>query len=905
MRWWAHRPLTRLQKFSLLGVLCILGITVAVTASVATFLSRELVKRDAEVTADLIRTLFTRTIPASYFSEFLAPDRTLYEKTFAEIAATARVEQVKVWDAQGRILWSDNATLIGRRFSNNPHLQVALQGEIQAEIIRPWKEEHGWALRSFDRLEEIYVPIRYSQAGPVVGVLEIYRNPSALFAALDRGPAVVWILGGGGGLLLCLSLFVILQCSSYARTLEERVAERTRELSERASDMSMLYTVSSTINKSLDIQTILDRALERILEAKGFDGGWIGLHSRQGEGCPVVASRGMSEQAARDLARKSSPDEAFEQIIRTGKPVLISDEAGESSDQEFRSMALLPIQLRDRPIGTLVVACRNCYRFTSEDIQLLSSVVQQIGAAVGNAQLYAATHRREREARILYDTTLRLATQTDRESLLRVIVEGAIEITSASCGGIGQLVGEEIVLRPLGPLTLPPGEATIRFPLDGSIAGLTYRTGEPRIVNDMNLCPCALPVREAAKACGIRNFICVPLKAKNATLGVIEVINKREDAAFTQDDLRLLSTFASHAAIVIDNARLFQEMKATKEYLENLIDASVDAIVTLNPRGIVTFVSEGGQRMVGYREEDLLGTSVRSYWAKGRTDFRAFRKLLGDKGRVQNYETELSADDSRVVSVNISASLLRDGAGQVAGILAVLKDVTGLRKLQEQMLRSERLAAAGLLAAGVAHEVGNPLACISSLAQVLHAQAPDPKLQRGLADIQTHVGRIQKIVQDLTHLARPTSFQFRASSLNDIIENAVALARHNPAARRMKITTTLDPAFPQARVAPDQLLQVFLNLILNAADAKGDLTVQAVADGSSARVIFTDSGQGMSADKLRRLFDPFYSAKDGHEHLGLGLFVSHEIIRQHGGTFHVESEPGRGSAFTVVLPLEQ
>ena len=237
-------------------------------------------------------------------------------------------------------------------------------------------------------------------------------------------------------------------------------------------------------------------------------------------------------------------------------------------------------------------------------------------------------------------------------------------------------------------------------------------------------------------------------------------------------------------------------------------------------------------------------------------------------------------------------------------MLAVVKDVTSLRRLHEQIVRSERLAAAGLLAAGVAHEVGNPLTCISSLAQVLIARASDAAIRQGLENIEVHVGRIERIVQDLTRLTRPTPATLRETSVRDLVDTAMSLARHNPVVRRMRVESVVDPALPLVRVAPDHLVQVFLNLILNAADAGGKLSVRASSAGSTIRVNFEDSGCGMTAEQIRHLFDPFHSTKNGDNHMGLGLYVSHEIVRQHGGDMLVESQPGAGSTITVVLPLE-
>lgn len=849
--------------------------------------------------------------------------------------------------------------------------------------------------------------------------------------------------------------------------LEHHVNDRPR----KTQALSTLYAISSTLNQSLEIREILQCALDGLVVAEGYDGGWVHLRPDEAGDAPLVVSRGVSHQVIGRLAARAAT------VATSGQPCVIdvdetasAPERGHDRSDAVRALLLIPICVGDRPLGTLSLASRDRQRFRPDDLALVSAVGRQIGVAVANAGLYATAREREREARnlyeatrhlveqtdldslltailegavsiirgsyggvgfpdgedivirrlvtggvpgptvirhkiseslagftyvsgrpqmvndalqdphvnhgvaralgmrsvvcsplqiggrvtgvlfvcnkeagpftdrdlmlltafanhaavalenarlradalkrereasILYHTSTRLHGQTDLEALLTTIIEGAVEITAAECGGIGRLVGEEIVLRPLVGFALPPEQAEVRLPVAASAAGLTYATGEAVIVNDLDLSPCALPVREAARSYGIRTFLCAPLKVNaNTSVGVIKVCNKKGGAPFSGDDLRLLSTFATHAAMAIENAWLFQEMKGTKEYLENLIESSVDGIIALSRLGVIRFLSQGARRMLGYREEDVLGTSVRRYWARGARDFRAFRRLLAGRGRLQNYETELLTAAGGVLAANISASRLVNAAGEVTGILAVVRDVTSLRKFHQQMVRSERLAAAGLLAAGVAHEVGNPLTCISSLSQVLVARSSDPDIRHGLEDIQVHVGRIEKIVQDLAQLTRPAARQIGGTSLPELVQSAVKLARHSPAARTMKIETTFDPDLPPAPVARDQILQVFLNIILNAADAGGDLTIRTVSAGDTVRVVFQDTGRGMGAEELRRLFDPFYSTKDTERHMGLGLFVSHEIVRQHGGTLLAESQPGAGSTVNVTLPVD-
>jgi len=722
-----YRRLSVPQRFALLSFFCVLAITVLVCAASSAVLRRQLVVHDGAVISDLASRLFTSSVPPEFFAVPSGAPPAGAER-LREFARSEQVVRFMVYDAGGWVLWSDDASLTGHRFGENTKVAAALRGETIAEIDHPGAEGHHSTLRGFPRLEEVYVPVRYQSNGPIVGVIELYRAPATLFAVLDRGVVVVWVLGGIAGAVLYL---------------------------------------------------------------------------------------------------------------------------------------------------TLVTVAWNCYR---TQIRL-------------EGELY--------EARVLYKTIGRFGELTDCDALLTAIVEGAVSLTRAAYGGTGFPDGDDMVMR---RLVAREQGAVVRLKKAECLAGLTFTSGAPQIANDA--AQDSRVNRASARSLGVRNLACVPLQHRGRVIGVLFVGNK-EVGPFTEQDVVRLRAFAHHAAVALENARLLRETRNAKEYLENLIASSVDAIVTVDQLGRITFVSKGGQRMFGYDDGELIGRPVRALWACGSRDFRTFRTRLLRAGRVENYETELTMGTGARLVVNISASFLSGAAGEVSAVLAVVKDVTSLRRLHEQIVRSERLAAAGLLAAGVAHEVGNPLTCISSLAQFLLARAPDPAIREGLESIEVHVERISRIVQDLTRLTRPAPATLREASVGNLVDTAVNLARHNPAVRRMKMDSAVDPALPAVRVAPDHLVQVFLNLILNAADSGGNLTIRAARTGGAIRVIFDDTGCGMTAEEMRRLFDPFHSTKDNERHLGLGLFVSHEIVRQHGGDLLVASEPGVGSTVTVVLPMER
>src|SRR5258705_8402837 len=213
------------------------------------------------------------------------------------------------------------------------------------------------------------------------------------------------------------------------------------------------------------------------------------------------------------------------------------------------------------------------------------------------------------------------------------------------------------------------------------LAGLTFTSGVPQVANDAVLD--SRVNRTSARSLGVRNLACVPLQHRGRVIGVLFVGNKKA-GPFTEQDVVRLRDFAPHAAVALENARLLRETKNTKEYLENLIASSVDAIVTLDPLGRITFVSKGGQRMFGYDDGGMIGRPVRALWACGPRDFRAFRARLVRSGRVENHETELAMAKGARLCVNISASFLRGAAGGGDGVLPLVIGVPSPRRRHQQ-----------------------------------------------------------------------------------------------------------------------------------------------------------------------------------------------------------------------------
>src|SRR6056297_2514241 len=223
---------------------------------------------------------------------------------------------------------------------------------------------------------------------------------------------------------------------------------------------------------------------------------------------------------------------------------------------------------------------------------------------------------------------------------------------------------------------------------------------------------------------------------------------------------------------------------------------------------------------------------------------------------------------------------------------------------EEQIQQSERLATVGHMAAGVAHEVGNPLTAISSLVQVCQRKTDDPFMQDQLKKVRDHIQRITKIVRDLVDFSRPSSLKTEMMNVNEIIKSAVGLLKHDARCRSVTFNMDLSSQIPRNEGVPDHIHQVVVNILLNAVDAmkgmknaKVDITTW--QEENFTKIAIEDIGEGIPDRELNRIFEPFFTTKEVGSGTGLGLSVSHGIINKTGGSIDVESTYGEGTSFII------
>ncbi len=299
-------------------------------------------------------------------------------------------------------------------------------------------------------------------------------------------------------------------------------------------------------------------------------------------------------------------------------------------------------------------------------------------------------------------------------------------------------------------------------------------------------------------------------------------------------------------------------------------------------------------------------TECPMYDAPGERCWQVVALGHADRGPGSPTVTIHQCHDCAVYRESCPDKLTELGEGFNSLMFLLEEDARQLGRIRAQMVEREKMAAVGQLAAGIAHEVGNPLSSISSVVQMIKRGRASGQYSDQLSLIQTHIDRISTIVRQLVSLARPTNERWERTYIGQTLAEAVQLVGFDRRAGAVKIDFKMPKSLPPTYALRSQLQQVFINLALNALDAMpdgGTLTIRAAKKGRDLVVVVEDTGCGISSDTGRRVLEPFFTTKEPGRGTGLGLAVSYGIVRKHGGSIDFQSAVNKGTMFTVSLPI--
>ena len=378
--------------------------------------------------------------------------------------------------------------------------------------------------------------------------------------------------------------------------------------------------------------------------------------------------------------------------------------------------------------------------------------------------------------------------------------------------------------------------------------------------------------------------------------------------------------FLEIARDITEKLALEKELRETKDYLENIVQSSVDAIVTTDPKGRITFINRAMEEMVGLSRDKIISLPISQLYINGLAEARKIMSILREKGSLKNYEMSMTRN-GQAVPILTSASLLRDETGKTIGTLGVFKDLTEKKKLEEELKKTQahlvqagKMRALGELVAGVAHELNNPLMAADTFLHVIREHLPEADENRQRVDlIQRCNERIAKIINHLRDFSRQSRFDFRQIEVNEPVENALLITGQELLNHNIRIVKNFQRDIPKIWGDTNQLEQVFLNLISNAKDAmervnrKRELIIRTGMirhnGWKDVEISITDTGTGIPEENVDKIFDPFFSTKEVGKGTGLGLSICYGIIEAHGGRIEVESQVNEGTTFRVILPV--
>lgn len=335
---------------------------------------------------------------------------------------------------------------------------------------------------------------------------------------------------------------------------------------------------------------------------------------------------------------------------------------------------------------------------------------------------------------------------------------------------------------------------------------------------------------------------------------------------------------------------------------KRILDNASEAFIITDKNHLVTYWNPAATDMLGWSPEEVTGSNIEKILKI------PVASRFAKHGQ-QEIELDVMTRDRQRKFVALTMNILPDEKGQPEVYSYMFRDLTMHAIRQAQMERSERMASLGHMAAGVAHEIGNPLTAISSIIQLLQRKTTDETQLEQLGRVRENINRITRIVRELVDFSRPKSPEISSMNLNDTIHDAIGLLKHDVRCKNVKFETELDPELPMIRAVPDQFHQVMLNFILNAVDATEKTALPVVrvtttTEGGVVIVTINDNGSGIPQNLQNRIFEPFFTTKEVGRGTGLGLSVSHNIISSLGGEIHVDSHAG-DTTFTIRIPVSK
>ncbi len=345
----------------------------------------------------------------------------------------------------------------------------------------------------------------------------------------------------------------------------------------------------------------------------------------------------------------------------------------------------------------------------------------------------------------------------------------------------------------------------------------------------------------------------------------------------------------------------------------NIVENSINPVQITDLNGKMMYVNPAFIRASGYSKEELLGKNPRIF-GSGKMPKKFWDKMWQtvSSGKTWFGEVEDRKKNGKPFFSQLLISPMIDNDGSVSGYFGIHRDMSDKKTLEQHLIQTQKMESIGTLAAGIAHEVGNPLASISALVQVAQRNTKDEFVLEKLGLVKSQVTRISKIIRDLVDFSRPSNFEMQTMDVNESLKESVEITKVGTKEKDIEINLNLSDDVPSLPLIADQMEQVFVNILLNAVDALHEIKdqehqkrieVETAVTDDTVVITFSDNGPGIKEEDKNKIFEPFFTTKQKGKGTGLGLWVSYGIIKNFHGNIKVKSEFGKGTTFIIHLPI--
>jgi two-component system NtrC family sensor kinase len=706
---------------------------------------------------------------------------------------------------------------------------------------------------------------------------------------------------------------VVIQNISDRKKLQQKASQRTKEL-------AIFNTFAKILTSHIDTDRIIQETVDALADIMDAEKSWIYLSEGKRGELYLEAHHGFSDD---DIAhgRKLKPGESFDgKVITSGRPLLVEnapeDPRVSHRDKAVRSIAGVPISSKGVIMGVLGIASSRASFFTAMDIQLLTTIGSQLGVAIENSRLIEQLQEKMSQIELINELSGIINSSLSIGTIFRIVVSEIKKLIDYSRASLLLYDEKEdnFLIFALDTEIKTVMKKGVRAPVEGTSAGWVVKNNRPWINYDLSKTEFHLDRKLLRE--GIRSTISIPL-FHDRILGVFN-LDSTNPANYSEKDLSILVPVAKHISIALENALLFEEISREKKEWEKTFDAITDMVWIEDGRQRILRANQTLLSLSGFSAKEITGKQCRELFeAIGIhhiecicedtlcTKRPSFRELKG-AGRS---------------TFHFWAYPLIDEEGQLYAIVHYLKDVTEQKQLEQQLIRSEKLASLGTLVAGIAHEINNPLGIIAGYSEALLDRAKEKSLLENkefedfpeyLTTIHNEIFRCKGILRGLLDFARPSSGTSREIDINELIKEVILLVNHRAKKLNHHIELRLNRDLPKMHAEPASLRQLFLNIIINSmyfTPERGSIVITTGMDETPQnrgriRISIADTGSGIPEDISGKIFDPFFTTKPVGEGTGLGLSICHKIVEDHGGSIDVESQVNKGTTVIIRLPAK-